>query len=744
MENTQLNEEIKKAQEAAKHFGVDFVSLRGREILQEILNIIPEDIARRNDMVVYDKDGKHIFIAVANPDRLKQKAPEILSKLKKEQDYNFSIAITTLSDLNYALLGYKQKADIIKDESRDKIDESPVEKVDLVSMGNISKEILNRLPEKIASKYRIVVFSQDENAGSIDVAIENLDNLQTKEILDFISSRNNLKINKYVTSEKDIDWALGLYKQPDIKPTEEAFNSDQTEPKEEFAETKEENKNNLKNEKKEEISSSEDEIEEKKEEIEEKVPTYDVIDKIKDEKPVKNDVSDKQAEPKEEKIKVDLDLYTKKEDESENSARVSDEEQNDLDRLLIDKVETKDKLTQIINQGSIPKIVAAIIKFAVSKNASDIHIEAEEKKTKLRYRLDGVLVNILDIPYVLNAPIISRIKILSKLKIDEKRIPQDGRFGIVANKKNIDLRVSTLPTVHGEKCVMRILDKSTGIIALEKLGLTGSNLEKAKRAISKPYGIVFVTGPTGSGKTTTLYAMLDTLNSSEVNIITLEDPVEYELPGVNQCQIKPDIGFGFAEGLRSILRQDPNIIMVGEVRDTETANMATHAALTGHLVLSTLHTNDSTGALPRLIDMGVEPFLITSSINAIIAQRLVRKLCDDCKEIVQIPEKLLASIKQTLSLSQNLEIKELLNKDMIFYKPKGCQKCKDGYIGRIGLYETLEMTERIEQLVINRSPASTIKRAAENQGLITLLQDGYVKALLGITSIDEVIRVTKR
>lgn len=355
-------------------------------------------------------------------------------------------------------------------------------------------------------------------------------------------------------------------------------------------------------------------------------------------------------------------------------------EESNLDKFLTKPVNSVDDLIQIIKGGMIPEIVAAVVSLGVGLEVSDIHIEAEQENMRIRYRIDGILRDIVKVPLSLHAPLVSRIKILSKLKIDEQRIPQDGRFDVVVRKHEIDLRISTLPTVHGEKVVMRILDKSAGMLSLEELGVTGRGFDLLVKNISKPFGIVLATWPTGSGKSTTLYAVLQRISTPAVNVITLEDPVEYEISGINQTQVKPQIGFTFAEGLRSVLRQDPNIIMVGEIRDLETASMATHAALTGHLVLSTLHTNDAAGALPRLINMGVEPFLITSSVNCIMAQRLVRKICSHCKEEEQLPAPLVEDIGKELAKIKDAKMGEVDAKTFKFYRGKGCSACTNGYL----------------------------------------------------------------
>jgi len=730
-----IDKETEKAREEAKHFGIEFVTLRGMEISRDTLYLINEDVARKNQLVVYKKEDKHIYIAVSDPKRLSEKAPEILTKLKQD-GYNFTISMTTPSDLNYALLGYKQKGKTRIKTPQKPPSSQPLENINLEAL-KISPEILKRIPKKIAQKYRLIVFEESPDGALIKIALEDPDNLQTQELIDYIKTKNKIDIKQYHANASGIDRAILQY------PEEKKENLVQK--KSSSLEKSDENISKILAEK----------IRKGKEENQKNTAEIPKIS-IKNEPP--KPVLEKTA-PKiqvaqvheESKVPVSFQAINMAEDKTneivqkkELTVVASIEEEQNLDKIIPGGVKNITGLVEIIKAGFIPKIVAAIIYLAQKMEASDVHIEEDVKNMRLRYRIDGVLRDIAELPSFLHAPIVSRIKILSKLKIDEQRIPQDGRFDVLVDTRQIDIRVSTLPTIHGEKCVMRLLDKTTGLIDLEKLGLIGTNLQKVKDAIAKPFGIIYVTGPTGSGKTTTLYAILKRLDTEKVNIVTLEDPVEYELPGINQCQIKPKIGFGFAEGLRSILRQDPNIIMVGEIRDGETANMATHAALTGHLVLSTLHTNDSSGAMPRLIDMGVEPYLITSSINAVIGQRLVRKLCDKCRKPTILPERLMTEIKNELNEAHDPEIKKLLNHELKFYKPGSCNECKDGYKGRISLFEVLTVTERIEQLTINRATSSIIKRAALNQGMVTIRQDGFAKALQGLTSIDEVIRVTSK
>ena len=396
------------------------------------------------------------------------------------------------------------------------------------------------------------------------------------------------------------------------------------------------------------------------------------------------------------------------------------------------------KLGEVIREAPIAKIVSTILEFAIRARASDVHIEPQEDKTRIRYRIDGILHEKLILPKSVHDGVISRIKILSDMKIDEKRVPQDGRFNFKAAGQEIDLRVSTLPTVHGEKIVMRLLKKSGGVPDLPDLGLRGRALKNLEDSILRPHGIILVVGPTGSGKTTTLYSVLSLINTTKVNIMTLEDPVEYQILGVNQVQINPAAGLTFASGLRSFLRQDPNIIMVGEIRDKETTELAVQASLTGHLVFSTLHTNNSSQTIPRLLDLGAEPFLLASSMTCIVAQRICRRICPDCKEeYTPLPE-VVADIKKGLGklIDEKKEIK--------LSRGKKCPTCNNtGYLGRVGIFEVLPISEKIARLILERSPAGEIEKQALEEGMITMKQDGYLKVTEGITSIEEVLRVAQ-
>ncbi len=395
-------------------------------------------------------------------------------------------------------------------------------------------------------------------------------------------------------------------------------------------------------------------------------------------------------------------------------------------------------LGNVIREAPVAKIVATILEFAIKSRASDVHIEPQEDKTRVRYRIDGILHEKLILPKKVHEAVISRIKILSGMKIDEKRIPQDGRFNFKAGDQEVDLRVSALPTVFGEKIVMRLLKKSGGVPDLPELGLRGRALKNLEDSILRPHGIILVCGPTGSGKTTTLYSVLSRINTSKVNILTLEDPVEYQIQGVNQVQVNPAAGLTFASGMRSFLRQDPNIIMVGEIRDKETTELAIQASLTGHLVFSTLHTNDASGAIPRLLDLGGEPFLLASAMTCILAQRVLRKICDNCKEEYSPPAEVAEDIKKVLgSLYQEKGPLKL-------HRGKKCPECNNtGYLGRIGIFEVLPVTEKIARLILERAATGAIEKQALEDGMITLKQDGYLKAVEGISTIEEVLRVAQ-
>jgi len=403
-------------------------------------------------------------------------------------------------------------------------------------------------------------------------------------------------------------------------------------------------------------------------------------------------------------------------------------------------------LGEVIREAPIAKIVETVLTFAVKARASDIHIEPQAEKTRIRYRIDGILHEKLVLPKGVQDAVVSRIKILADLKIDEKRLPQDGRFTFRLGEEEVDLRVSSLPTINGEKVVMRLLKKSTQAVTLQDLGLRGRALKNLEEASVVPHGIILITGPTGSGKTTTLYSILTKISTPRVNIVTLEDPVEYEIPGVNQVQINAKAGLTFASGLRSFLRQDPNIIMVGEIRDKETAELAVQASLTGHLVFSTLHTNSAAGALPRLLDMEAEPFLLASSMTCVMAQRVVRKICSNCRTEYKPEPAVIEDFEKVLGplMSAFLKQKNITAAQMTLFKGSGCGECNDtGYSGRIGIFEVLPVSEKIGRLILERKPAIDLEKQAIADGMVLMKQDGYLKGLEGLTTIEEVLRVAE-
>lgn len=400
---------------------------------------------------------------------------------------------------------------------------------------------------------------------------------------------------------------------------------------------------------------------------------------------------------------------------------------------------------EVIREAPVANIVSQLLDYAIKTRASDIHIEPEENKTRVRFRIDGILHEKVILPKGVHDAVVSRIKILSVLKIDERRLPQDGRFAYSFSNQEVDLRVSTLPTVFGEKVVMRLLPKSGGAPTLQELGVRAGALKNLEAQLTRPHGIILVTGPTGSGKTTTLYSVLTKISTTKVNVLTVEDPVEYQIPGVNQVQVNPAIGLTFASALRSFLRQDPNIIMVGEIRDTETADLAIQASLTGHEVFSTVHTNSAAGALPRLLDMGAQPFLLASAINCIIGQRVVRKLCTNCRVPIAAPPEVLENIKQVLgNLISAAEVNQAGKSSVSLFKPQGCNKCNNvGYLGRTGIYEVLVVSDKISKLILERATSQQIEDQAKLEGMITMKEDGYLKAVEGVTTLEEVLRVAQ-
>ncbi len=793
IDNAQQNSNKTKFQAYAKNFGLPFIELKGKNIPSSVINIIPKNVALDFKIVAYEYQEtpqKNLKIAVANPERLKQKAPDIVIDLKKKKGINIQLAIVTEEDFNWAMSFYEPvKENVLKKEIPVKSQQSvqapgtiktmnlrplpthlekpldvnksvtpsspdkpqPTKKI-VQQSANPTKEInkpidnqvtstktapvinktqtqysnislkgraipfavLSKFPQEVAKKHQMVVFSSPIGKNIIRVGAVAPENEVNKRILDFIKKKNNINIEVYKISQEDFDYVFNMYNKGQAKPV-------------------------LKDET--------------------SIPSVSPLPNINKRKlpplkkfrpqPLENDIKQNQADKedlkpvvKEDKVQTVNQQDVKGIIETSTGLAQDQSQENNLDVLIPNGVKTSQNLTEIIKGGMVPKIVASIIYYAVEQDASDIHLEPNAEDLRLRYRLDGVLQDIVKMPIQLDPPTTSRIKIMSGMRIDEQRIPQDGRISVQVGGKEIDIRVSTMPTVFGEKIVMRLLDKSAGLKDIKELGFQGTNLKRVMENIQKPYGIIFTTGPTGCGKTTTLYSILKELNKPNVNIVTFEDPVEYEIQGVNQCNVKPKIGFTFAEGLRSVLRQDPNVIMVGEVRDSETAAMSVHAALTGHIVLSTLHTNTAAGAMPRLINMGIEPFLITSSVNCVIAQRLVRKLCPKCRIKFTPPAPILEKIKLEISSSKNPEITVFKDKKLEFWKPKGCAYCKNGYKGRIGIYEVLSMSAKIEDLSVHKSSADVIQKQAIDEGMITIRQDGIIKSLQGLTSLDEVLKET--
>lgn len=405
-------------------------------------------------------------------------------------------------------------------------------------------------------------------------------------------------------------------------------------------------------------------------------------------------------------------------------------------------------LKELAEELPVVRVVETLLKHAIIQGASDIHIEPMEHQLLVRYRIDGILHDAMMLPKEVAPNISARIKVLANLKLDEKRLPQDGRFKVENDDEKVSFRVSILPTSYGEKTVMRLLRENSQGFTLEGLGFHGESLERIYDATKQTTGLILTTGPTGSGKTTTLYTVLDILNTPEVNISTVEDPVEYQMPRINQTQVRPDIGFTFSSGLRTLVRQDPDIIMVGEIRDTETANLAVNASLTGHLVLSTLHTNSAAGAIPRMVDMKIEPFLIVSTVKVVIGQRLVRRLCKDKEQYFLSPE-------EEKQLRESVDLDRILGflkeervvpegatwSEIPFYRPKESKECEDGYSGRVGIHEVLHVTSAIRELVMAEATAEKIEEQAKKDGMMTMIEDGIFKAVQGLTTIEEVLRV---
>lgn len=508
----------------------------------------------------------------------------------------------------------------------------------------VRAEILNIIPQELATNYRMVAFARE--GSEVSVAMTDPTNFQALEAIEFIARKDNLSIKYFITSEASLKYIFRQY---------------------------------------ESLSA----------EVEEAL---------------------KGAEA-------------------------------DASKQLENVDTSAGGLEEVVKTAPVSKIVSVVLRHAVEGKASDVHIEPVGNETRVRYRIDGILHTSLVLPKHVHSSLVARIKVMSNLKIDETRVPQDGRFRMNIDGRDVDYRVSTLPLINNEKVVMRILDTSSSLINLQSLGFDGKNLEVMKDATTRSHGMFLITGPTGSGKSTTLYALLNIMNEEGVNIITLEDPVEYYMEGINQSQVNPEVGLTFAAGLRSILRQDPDIIMVGEIRDNETAALAVHAALTGHIVLSTLHTNDAFGAVPRLIDMKIEPFLIASSLNVVMAQRLVRRVCQYCKKEVTVPKDLEDEALQTIStLPKSAIPKEAsLVSPLKFWEGVGCVRCENtGYKGRVSISEVLEVNEAMKKIIVSGGNLiENIQKEFMSQGMYLMKQDGIFKALQGLTTISEVWDATR-
>lgn len=729
-----------------------FIGLKNVKIPEEALKAVPKQLASKFGIIPFDLKDNLLRLAISRPADLLASYPVGLVKVFDAKGLGLELFITGESDFKEVFLQYSKNAN-------DKLlmNKGSLPVIQLKNY-KITPEYLSKIPVEFIEKYRIVIFNQNA-AGDYLVACQDPNSSVTRKVLDYLKKANNISLEVFATSSDDISAVVKT-----IRGTSQNTAGQNTD-------------NGSKDQKKPPGSFSISNFLSPKNTEEGDRLTIDSIVEGFNEEGKKGDLNRDKTSINSEKIETtdsgrkqdskDSDSDTEKlkknaastEDGMRGKPEISKTEEKedtkvvfgrdvvegkDLGLLLSKDIKTEADLDEVVKEGYVPKIVAAVMNFALNKKASDVHIEPQAKILRIRFRIDGVLTDAIKLPITLHPPIISRIKIISKLKIDETRIPQDGRFEVSLMGREVDIRVSSLPTVHGEKIVLRILDKNQKVLSLEDLGMQGTAFDKTLLAIKRPWGIILSTGPTGSGKSTTLTAILNRLNAPGVNIITLEDPVEYETPGANQCQVKPDIGFTFASGLRSVLRQDPNIIMVGEIRDGETAGMATHAALTGHLVLSTLHTNDTAGTLPRLINMGIEPFLITSSMNLVIAQRLVRLICPDCKEEVKLPQKLIEEIKAEIDKipAKNTKDRQLIPQELKFYYGRGCSKCSNGYRGRIGLFEVMTMSPDIENLAIAKRPATEIAVSAIKDGMITMKQDGILKALQGLTTIDEVFQAT--
>lgn len=775
----------------AEFYKLPFVRLKSLSIKPAVVQRIPELIARNYDLVAYDFTDDILSIALATPRRLQLHAKTgLLHRLQKELGVTIAPAFAPLDDIRAAHQLYQQSGSTKKGkavsvptqvpsqptspplpQSNGKAKLPVISTVSLASL-TIPSEVLHKFPREVVVKYQLVPF-EEPSPGYLKLAAVTPTDPTVQQLITFLKEKNQLLLDLYQTDSQSLAVALAQYDgQANPVPSSDRKKEQISRLTTEMAAKKIERQLGQSDQ----GTANQPSVETPS--IQSSVPPATPPTSQPSPQPSPQPIAqpptpigpqpqpqpkpvappDQQAIPEikasditaesTQNLSLTQTAVTGNGVNPTNTSPANQASQGEaasgekaLDAFVGQPVASVNDLITIIRSGSVPKIVAATLMLAVDMRASDVHLESEKERLRLRYRIDGELVDILFLPKTLQAPIVSRIKILSQLKIDENRIPQDGRFDVSYRQREIDLRVSTLPAIHGEKVVMRILDKSTGVMSLKDMGIDGSGMKRLTEAVNKPYGIVLSTGPTGSGKSTTLYAILQQISQPDVNVVTLEDPVEYEIVGINQTQIKPKIGFTFAEGLRSILRQDPDIIMVGEIRDKETAEMATHAALTGHLVLSTLHTNTASGALPRLINMGIEPFLITSSLNVAVGQRLVRRVCSDCKYEEKLPAEVIEELKKDLA-SPNIDPSLQDPANWHFMKGKGCDKCNNGYRGRIGIFEVLVMSEAIENLGVQKAPASAIEAQAIKEGMITMKQDGLLKAIKGLTTLEEILKAT--
>lgn len=706
LEEGKIDEQV-VAEAMAKALNIPYLDLTQEKISSETIKYLNKDEAEKNLAIPFYSDDKKLKIAIADLETINRNDPNLWSRLRQSSGKQIDLYLAKPSDIRFALRHYEKKEDT-------KMIRAVAEKNQ--SLAKKKQDILDILVTQDLINPQDAIKLREESARK-KMRIEDL-----------------LAEKKTVSEEELAKAYSSLYHYPYVRLAGLKI------PLEIIAKFPEEISRKYR-------LIAFEMIGERIVKVAMAKPYDSQVDELLNFVAEKNDLEIDRFVTAESDIEETLKIYEQEADSSKQEAGSREQgaelpvAEADIGRLLKNDIKSLTELEEIIKQGSVPKIVAALINFALLKRASDIHLQPTEDNLRVRYRIDGVLNDILNIPIAMHPAIISRIKILSKLRIDEKRIPQDGRFEVVFGQKSVDIRVSTLPTTHGEKIVLRLLDTSSGTFSLDDLGLRGKSFKAFVKAITKPYGMIIACGPTGSGKTTTLYAALNYINKPGVNIVTLEDPVEYEIPGLAQSQAKPEIGYDFADGLRSVLRQDPDIIMVGEIRDKDTAGMAVQSSLTGHLVFSSMHTTDASGGIPRLINMGIEPFLIISSVNVFIAQRLVRKICPNCKEKAKLPPTLTEKLEGEIERLPK-ETLSKFKKPHQFYQGRGCRSCSEGYFGRIGIFEVLPMAEKVQKMTMASPTAVTIRETAVSEGMLTMKQDGLIKALEGITTVEEVLRVT--